>query len=80
MQNNNLNLTESQTQAKSILRYLENGGKITPIEALTKFGCMRLGARIWDLRQDGKPIEKNTVLRNGKHVAQYYLAKQKEAQ
>lgn len=46
-----------QTQADRIQRYLEDFKSITPLDALREFGCMRLGARIWELRnQRGLPI------------------------
>ena len=37
-------------QNKQIREYLELGFKLTPLEALNKFGCLRLGARIYDLK------------------------------
>lgn len=43
-------------QADMILRYLREEGSITPIDALREFGCMRLGARIYDLKQRGFDI------------------------
>lgn len=46
------------TQTESIYRHLLNHGSITPLEALNLYGCMRLGARIWDLRRAGMGIRK----------------------
>ena len=63
------------SQVEAILRYLEQGNEITPIEALNKFGCFRLGARIWDLRDKGIDIKSRTVCRNDKRFSSYYLAK-----
>ena len=41
------------------------------------YGCLRLGARIYDLRQDGLPV-KTEIKRNGrKRFAEYSLLKQK---
>ena len=45
-------------QKQKILMWLKEHGSITPMDALIEFGCMRLGARIWDLRHEGYPIEK----------------------
>lgn len=45
------------TQKELIKHHLLSGGTISPIEALQKYGCFRLGARIWDLRHDGMDIE-----------------------
>lgn len=47
----------TRSQNEKILRYLESGRSITPIEALNMFDCMRLSARIKDLRADGHLIK-----------------------
>ena len=39
------------TQTEHILAHLQSGHSITPREADDLFGCMRLGARIYDLKQ-----------------------------
>ncbi len=44
------------TQREKILRYLLAYGTITPLDALREFSCMRLGARIWELKDEGWPI------------------------
>lgn len=41
----------TESQNKQILNYLRLGYSITPFSALKKFGCLRLGGRIWELRQ-----------------------------
>ena len=43
-------------QTENILRFMQDYGEITPIDALREFGCMRLAARISDLRRDGHNI------------------------
>lgn len=60
------------TQTQRILKHLETVGSITPREALDLFGCMRLGARIWDLKREGYPITKTMECRknrNGERVS-----------
>lgn len=42
------------SQNKEILDHLKSGKTITPTEALDKFGCFRLGARIKNLRKKGE--------------------------
>lgn len=42
------------TQTAKILKYLLNGGKLTALDALKKFNCLRLGARIWNIKQMNK--------------------------
>lgn len=48
-------------QTDLVLEYLRRFGSITPAEALGEFGCMRLGARIWDLKRDGHDISMELV-------------------
>lgn len=60
------------TQCDMILRYMQDTGSITPWEAMREFGCMRLGARIYDLRRRGLDITKETETsrnRYGKRVS-----------
>ena len=45
------------TQCDKILRHLKDVGSITPVDALKEYGCMRLGARIWDLKRMGHHID-----------------------
>ncbi len=61
------------TQRREILKHLKKGKTITQLEALKQFGCMRLSARIWDLKDLGFNIGKNMINRNGKRYAKYYL-------
>lgn len=44
------------TQNQKILQHMRLHGSITPLEALRDYGCMRLAARIADLRKDGVMI------------------------
>jgi len=65
------------TQCNLLLERLKRG-PITPLEALNESGIMRLGGRIYDLRQAGHDIRKEMVevhTRNGgkAHVARYTL-------
>ena len=53
------------TQNQQIKAYLTKGKSLTPIDALNKFGCFRLAARISDLRNDGLKIAtKNVTIGN----------------
>ena len=54
------------TQTQRILIYLKTGKSLTPLEALNKFGCFRLAARIADLRRDGHTIWTNYVQKDKK--------------
>ena len=44
---------EKVTQGMKILKYMQDYGSITPVEAFRDLGVMRLGARIYDLEQEG---------------------------
>ena len=47
-------------QWERVLKYLDDFGSITPLEALADLGIMRLGARIYDLRKKGYSIIRET--------------------
>jgi galactose mutarotase-like enzyme len=64
----------SDSQTAQILDHLQRGKVISPLDALHRFGCMRLGARIWDLRQQGHPILKEWETDGHKKWARYSLA------
>lgn len=49
------------TQCERILRHLQDYGSITQAEAVTEYGCYRLGARIFDLKAQGIPIRSERV-------------------
>jgi hypothetical protein len=68
-------MTTTESQNSKILRHLESGGTLTPYDALTKFGTLRLAARIKNLKDLGYRIHGEMVsFRNGKRAAQYRLA------
>ena len=54
----------NKTQCEMALEYLRKFESITPMEALTAFGCFRLSARMADLRADGHVI--TTEIHKGK--------------
>ena len=45
------------SQKAQVLQALQAGLKLTPLDALTYFGCFRLAARIAELRSEGYPID-----------------------
>lgn len=77
--NVNDNLATSESQVRAILAYMREGNKITPMEALKKFSCFRLGARIKDIEEIvGYPPHRDRVQvenASGKQVwvARYWL-------
>ena len=62
-----------QTQNQAILAYLETGARLTPLEALERFGCFRLSGRILELRRQGWNIASELIQVGQKRVAQYRL-------
>lgn len=46
------------TQNERVLRHPEDVGELSPVEAMERYGIMRLGARIWDLRREGYRIDR----------------------
>ena len=66
-----------QTQNEEILSDLQKGRRITPLDALSAYGCGRLGARIYELRRMGYAIGMDLVAvattRGRAHVACYYM-------
>lgn len=63
----------TESQNKQILAHLEAGLSITPLEALKRYGCFRLGARIHDLRTKGHPIVTTMVSDGRKRYATYSI-------
>lgn len=68
------------TQCQRILDHLRTKGPITQREASRLYGCERLGARIFDLKEHGYTITKTMIRdfnRYGEptHFAQYALEK-----
>ena len=64
------------TQTEIIGAHLKTGQTIGPIQALVKYQCFRLAARIYDLRKDGWDIA--TIMHeteDGKKFAEYKLLK-----
>lgn len=66
------------TQCERVLEYMQEFGSITPVEAMADLGCMRLAARIADLRSAGYAIGKRMKAGKNRYgnpvsYAEYYL-------
>ena len=68
-------MISKKSQIDEILNYLQAGTVLTPLEAMHKFNCLRLGARIYDLRQKGYVINSLIIKDDisGKRYARYSL-------
>jgi hypothetical protein len=64
-----------KTATAGILAHLKRKS-ITPLEALNKFGCLRLAAIIYNLRKRGVVIKTVNKTVNNKTFAQYFLIKE----
>lgn len=63
-------------QSEEILRYLQKPHRtLTALEALQRFGCMRLAPRVLELRRQGHQIKCTMVPVGPRHkrVARYWL-------
>jgi hypothetical protein len=60
-------------QTDLILNHLKDKGSITPLDALNLYGCFRLSARIFEIKDQGYEIITNKVEHNGKKFASYVL-------
>lgn len=68
-----------ESQNKQLKAWLESGKSITPLEALNLFGSFRLGARIFDIKNNyWLNIKTEMVEENGKRFARYSLEKEEE--
>src|ERR1700727_2950634 len=70
-----INNTSSQTRA--ILNALLRGESISALEALERFGCGRVAARIAGIRTLGNDVKTAWEKRQGKRYARYYLNSQR---
>lgn len=62
----------TQTQTEAILAHMRAGCEITALEALKLFNCMRLAARINDLKDMGIDIADRWITRDdGKRFKAY---------
>lgn len=77
-----------ESQTKRVHDYMKTHYGITAKQAMDELGIMRLGARIWELKQSGIPVQSGFIKvknRYGEdcHVKIYYLTgypyKQEEA-
>lgn len=66
---------------KNIIReHLEKIGHITPLEALRHYGCFRLAAVIFKLREEGMPILTKEAEGKDKKYAKYILQEERYSQ
>jgi hypothetical protein len=52
---------------------MKAGHGITGLDALHRFGCFRLPARIADIKKLGHDVKREMIEVNGKRVARYWM-------
>ena len=67
-----------ETQCDRILKYMNDFGSITQLQAIADLGCMRLASRVSDLKRRGYPIRRRMVTgknryQEKKNYAEYYM-------
>jgi len=67
-------MKNKKSQQEKILDYLLEGKSITPLEALRYFGCFRLSAIVFNLKQQGYEFTTKLVKNKyGNKFARYSL-------
>ena len=70
---------KKKTQKERVLKFMEEGNSITPIEALERFGCFRLAHIIWEIRKDRHVYTRMiTHPKYGTKFAEYSFKKHEE--
>ena len=72
------------TQIEKIVDYINEHGSITDNQAVRRLGIGRLASRIWDMKQLGYSIDKETIKvrcrdDSASYVARYSWAEDEEA-
>jgi hypothetical protein len=50
-------MTTTESQERQLQQYMEAGNTVTGLEAMNLFGCMRLPARVADMKKNGVPVQ-----------------------
>ena len=70
---NMLKTKKTLSQCERILTHLQSGKTINQLQALNLYNCLRLSARIYDLKQAGFDIDSRLVHENGAQYAEYSM-------
>ena len=63
------------TQCERVLKYIDDFGSITQLEAMTDLGIMRLASRVNDLRKAGYPLTATMVFSKNRYGEQTHFAR-----
>lgn len=75
---NNMENNNNESQNKIVLSHLQLYRTITPLDAISKYLILRLGARIHNLRSEGHNIVTHMEKSGKKRYAKYEYIKPKE--
>jgi hypothetical protein len=65
-----------QAQTSQILAHLKSGHTVTALDSVQRFRCLRLAARVKELREAGHRIETEMVrIGERKRIARYRLSR-----
>lgn len=68
--------SHTESQLKAIEKDLKRGRKLSPLQALRDYGCMRLSARIYELKHKRHlKIETKIIDEKAYRFAQYKLVR-----
>ena len=73
-----MEVLNNKSQSNKVLEHLKSGNRITPLEALNMFGCFRLSAIIYHLKDKGHNIQTRLIKRDNKQFAEYRLEEKHE--
>jgi len=68
-------MAKKLSQCERILKYIEEKGSITQLDALREFGCMRLASRISDLKRQGVPVKRTMETAKNRYGEQISYAR-----
>lgn len=63
----------NKSVSERLLAHLSKGRTITTIQALEKWGCLRIPNRVCELRKEGHHIESISMRANGKNFTKYRM-------
>jgi len=61
-----------ESQNKMLKTILDQGTQLSALDALNMIGTMRLAARVYDIKQEGYPVDKYVREVDGKRVTYYF--------
>lgn len=73
-------MTAARSQCAQIASHLKKGARLTSLDALRLYGCLRAAARVEELRRSGMAIQTQMITVIGSNgpakVAEYSLARE----